>query len=212
MKPNHTYLLLFLVSICSYSSLLCQQNLPSAKIARRAITIDAFTTATNGNSINWHQPILVLKGKSNGNANKEKGYLNGSIGLGRSFFPQPGICIPHSVTFNIRIQADKNNASFMEMGYGGLGWRPTSDDYSYNGKRYGIKYGGGLLLGYRINGPIRSKKTFVFRVSSTLMVHKELAFGEFFNLCLAETCEEATIAKNRLVVLPLINVSFGIGL
>jgi hypothetical protein len=208
IKANHIYLLLFLVSTCVCSSLRSQQNLPSDKLARRAVTIDAFTVTTSGNSINWHQPILVLKQKSNGNNAIEKGYLNASIGLGSSFFPEPGISIPHSITLNIRIQASETKARFVEMGYGGLAWQSMDNNYIYSSIRHRNEYGGGLLIGYRSNGPITSKNTFVFRINGTLMVHKDQAFGNF---CLLDSWDGCRKPRNILVVRPLINLSFGIG-
>jgi hypothetical protein len=216
MKPNHTYFLLFLVSICAYSSLLCQQNLPAGKIARRAITIDASTFTANSYSINWHQPILVLKRKSNGHTQKEEGYLNASIGLGRSFLQESAILVPHSITFNIRLKAYKNKARFMELGYGGFAWHSTVNYISPSNKSYDRnKYGGGLLIGFRSNGPIADEKTFVFRVNCTAMVQKGNAFVNplYYYYCFSGNgCRDLSGRSNKLIVRPLLNLSVGFGL
>lgn len=198
---------LFFISFVTIVSVTAQENYISQKFARKAVLVDGFTGTTSGNSINWHQPLLIIKRKGgNTDAILKKGYLNAGIGFGMSFFPEPGISIPHSLTLNISLQPSGNKARFIEMGYGGIAWQATDDNYIYSNTKYRNEYGGGLMIGYRSNGAINNRNSFVFRVNSTLMVHKDQAFGDF---CLiSEYCREPT---NSLVVRPLIGISFGVG-
>jgi hypothetical protein len=210
MKPIHIYFLLVFISISICNALQAQVNRQSAKFARRAILVDAFTGSTSGNSINWHQPLLIFKQKDgNSEETLKKGYLNASIGFGRSFFPEPGISLPHSLTLNISLHPSKNKARFFEMGYGGIAWQATDNNYIYSNTRHRNEYGGGLLVGYRSNGSINTRTSFVFRVNSTLLVHKDQAFGNF---CLLDPWESCRKPTNKLVIRPLINIALGLGL
>jgi hypothetical protein len=202
MKNTRLYLLFFFISLSICNSLDAQENPQSLKFARSAVLVDGFAGATGGVSINWHQPLMVFKKKNDKSSKPDiKGYLNASIGFGLSVFPEEGSYIPHSLTFNFSIQKLTNKAKFLELGYTGLDWQAKDKKSNYNNKN---EYGGGLLMGYRSNGALSKRNTFVFRANTGFQISKDQALGKF---CVLE-CPKPT---NKYVVSPFISLSAGLG-
>jgi hypothetical protein len=223
--------LIFLTPIL-YNTLLAQSVTSLHKLARPALVADASigydALPTTGFSFNWHQPIVSFRlGKKNKSRQSPAkiGYINASAGIGKYYYlsnDKNSTIIPHSLTVNF--QVIKNKASFLELGYTGFAQSAntpistTKENVCWFCNQTSLyedkqnRYEGGLLIGYRANGRINKKSSFVFRINYAFLLNK---------VKITETTESYSFGptdqpdiKTRVYheyLSPHLNISFGIG-